>query len=361
MSTSRRDFLKTTTIIAGAGASLPLRSFASSATGAGSSAQASAQESVPVTGPAAYTRGIGHYPGAPGENFSPTLTLDSTTYRNLALLRPAYHSSSYDYNLTAQLVTDGIKDTHLPTWVSTSVDGIGILTKQDREVFLDHSSTNTLELKGHNPAVQIQLGGGETVAAIDRVAVFIVVPDNVDPATLSIVISTSDDGRVWKRVGTSSALAALAPGELPARPGRRFAPLLSLRSRCNSSASPASTRCNTTRRRPFPGRQNSGSGVQARSPFIKESSALSSAGPYTFTSAWMSAGLSEEWVYVDLGARCTFDRITLTWIARAAEGSIQLSDDAAGLAPSAAISPIRLRWLTTYGCRLRSRRDMCAC
>jgi hypothetical protein len=51
-------------------------------------------------------------------------------------------------------------------------------------------------------------------------------------------------------------------------------------------------------------------------------------GPYSFTSAWMSAGMGEEWVYVDLGARCAFDRVTLYWIARAAEGSVQVSDDA---------------------------------
>ena len=52
-------------------------------------------------------------------------------------------------------------------------------------------------------------------------------------------------------------------------------------------------------------------------------------GPYSFTSAWMSAGSQEEWVYVDLGAKCTFDRIVLSWIRRAAAGSIQASDDAA--------------------------------
>jgi hypothetical protein len=49
-------------------------------------------------------------------------------------------------------------------------------------------------------------------------------------------------------------------------------------------------------------------------------------------SAWMSAlpgaGSGPEWVYVDLGAPCTFDRIVLAWILRAAEGSIQASDDA---------------------------------
>ena len=53
------------------------------------------------------------------------------------------------------------------------------------------------------------------------------------------------------------------------------------------------------------------------------------AGPDIFSSAWMSAGSGEEWVYVDLGANCTFDRIALAWIQRAAEGAIQVSNDAA--------------------------------
>src|ERR1022692_476696 len=50
------------------------------------------------------------YPGDPKENFAPAMRIDSTTYRDLALHRPAYHSSAYDYNLTAQpggMVEDG--------------------------------------------------------------------------------------------------------------------------------------------------------------------------------------------------------------------------------------------------------------
>ena len=48
------------------------------------------------------------YPGNPSENFAPLMREDQKTYRNLALHRPAYHSSSYDYNLTAQLATMGM-------------------------------------------------------------------------------------------------------------------------------------------------------------------------------------------------------------------------------------------------------------
>lgn len=54
-----------------------------------------------------YTRGIGVYPGCPQEDFSPVLLPDNH-YRNLALLRATYQSSAYDYNLTSQLLTDGI-------------------------------------------------------------------------------------------------------------------------------------------------------------------------------------------------------------------------------------------------------------
>ena len=63
-----------------------------------------------------YTRGIGVYPGDPKEYTGPTLVPDSA-YRNIALHRPAYQSSAYDYNLTAQLVTDGIKETAAPQWI----------------------------------------------------------------------------------------------------------------------------------------------------------------------------------------------------------------------------------------------------
>ena len=55
-----------------------------------------------------YSRGIGVYPGNPNESFAPEMVADNNTYRNVAALKAAYHSSSYDYNLTAQLVTDGI-------------------------------------------------------------------------------------------------------------------------------------------------------------------------------------------------------------------------------------------------------------
>jgi hypothetical protein len=49
---------------------------------------------VMTLGAQEYTRGVGVYPGDPKEDFSPALRADGKTYRNLALRRPAFHSSS---------------------------------------------------------------------------------------------------------------------------------------------------------------------------------------------------------------------------------------------------------------------------
>src|SRR5579875_2964538 len=84
-----------------------------------------------------FTRGVGVYPGDPHEYFGPLLVSDQTTYRNLALRRPAYQSSAYDYNLTAQLVTDGIKDSEMPRWLATWTSERGEQKKNEREYLLD--------------------------------------------------------------------------------------------------------------------------------------------------------------------------------------------------------------------------------
>ena len=274
-----------------------------------------------------YNRAVGAYPGDPAEDFSPVLVPDSTAYRNLALLRPAYHSSSYDYNLTAQLVTDGIKDTKRPRSVATSVSSSGPLAKNEREFFLDHNPTSVVELRGATPWAQVELRGGESVPKVDRVDLLVVVPLGVGRQDLRFGVSVSDDGRAWKKAGSAPAPEPSSLAGYPPRfalPGQLFAPSIPLdpvsqsrfyRIELEAINAPL-----------FPLNVTWRLGIVA---FLHENQRVEVGGPYDFVSAWMSAGLDEEWVYVDLGARCEFDRVVLYWIARAAEGSIQVSDDAA--------------------------------
>jgi hypothetical protein len=329
MSTSRRGFLKTTAIAGASVAMKGLSAFAEQDTATTPGSARSSREISEPSNPVQYTRGIGIYPGAPGENFAPELVPATETYRNLALARPAFHSSSYDYNLTAQLVTDGVKDTRLPSWIVVSNGIRGQLPKTEREVIVDHAPMNTLELSGERIHVDIELAGGESVPEVDRVQLFAVAPPQTAPESLQFTISESTDGRSWRQIGATSAPRPASTAGYPpdfAGPNQFFTPSIPL----NAVSRSRFYRVECARNPSPEGAQLVPEAVWrlGQVAFFRDDHRVEIGGPYSFTSAWMSAGLGEEWVYVDLGSRSEFDRIALYWIARAAEGSIQVSDDA---------------------------------
>ena len=326
--TSRRSFLKTTAI---AGVSVAVEGTAAFAEQGNSAVQSTETHKPPsATAPREeFTRGIGVYPGNPAENFNPELVLDAPTYRNLALLRPAWHSSSYDYNLTAQLVTDGIKDTSLPRWVVVSDPVRGPLPKEERETVLDHDPMIPMELRWPNTNIDIELSGGDRPFEVDQVKLILLGPREIPAANLGFTVSTSEDGRIWKQVGTMKgpkpAPTAGFPPDLIAS-GPIYTPAIPFQSPCKSRyyridciLDPAGI---------DPDLLEKATWQVTEVAFFRSDQRVEVGGPYSFTSAWMSAGMAEEWVYVDLGTRFEFDRVKLFWIARAAEGSIQVSDDA---------------------------------
>src|SRR5271169_5646055 len=97
-----------------------------------------------------YTRGVGVYPGDVKEDFSPSMKIDAQNYRNLALHRPAYQSSSYDYNLTAQLITDGIKESQLPSWIVVTTSSDSVVKRNERGWVLDRNPMTRKSLQGSN-------------------------------------------------------------------------------------------------------------------------------------------------------------------------------------------------------------------
>ena len=328
VTTSRRDFLKTTAV-AGTGMAMDgLSAFAEplgkAETGpAASQVQAGIEAKTPE-----FTRGIGIYPGEPGADFGPILEADTSgSYRNLALLRPAYHSSSYDYNLTAQLVTDGMKDDKLPRWIVVSEPSRGPVAKPDREVIVDHAPMNTMELLGTPAQVDIEIAGGDGAPEIDRIQLFVVSPMLARAESLKFTISTSEDGREWQEAGSVSAPKPASTAGYPpdfCAPNHFFTPSISLNALSRSRF--YRVECATSGIGRFGG---PGTGWRVgQVAFYKGHERVEIGGPYSFTSAWMSAGCGVEWVYVDLGTDCEFDHVKLNWIARANEGSVQVSDDA---------------------------------
>ncbi len=288
-----------------------------------------------------YTRGVGIYPGNPEEDFAPVLVPDQTTYRNLALHRPAYQSSSYDYNLTAQLLTDGIKESVLPRWISTTLSTSGIAKKNEREFLLDHNTTSNINLGGPNGWVQFELSGGEAPLEIDRIDLEGRIRTTAQPGTPKPAPSSAPseapqgrvgvwnctvlgyDGQAWKVLGQATGdippTPAPPPGSFPF-----FGPAGALLKPSVSFPSSHSRIYRVTLDSTF-----NGPWILNDVMFFKGNQPVEIGGPYHFSSSWMSEDTGEEWVYVDLGSRCTFDCIALYWIRRAAEAVIQVSDDAA--------------------------------
>ncbi len=114
----------------------------------------------PVLADEVSTRGVGVYPGDPAEDFSPSLVAAPEGRRNLALHRPATQSSAYDYNLAAQLVTDGIRETAVPRWFSFSTEEDDPAPKHEQAFVVDDNIVTGVEV-GEPGWIAFELGGGD--------------------------------------------------------------------------------------------------------------------------------------------------------------------------------------------------------
>ena len=291
-----------------------------------------------------YTRGVGIYPGNPKEDFSPTMKIDSVHYRNLALYRPVYQSSSYDYNLTSQLITDGIVDTELPGWIVVATSSDGILKRDGREHVLDRHGSSQQALEGSNAWIKIEMAGNYDVPPVDSLSLSgtVIIDTLLQPQHWDITVSGSNDGTKWEQLSIASgdglpgedALTNMAKRfsiDLKKMPQqqmafiKRFAPpdrrIIQYSFKLNQAVHYKYFRLNV----------NNSIAKNWTINDLEMFNAGHSApvgGPYHFTSAWKSAGAGEEWIYVDLGAECTFDQVKLDWIRQASSGSLQVSNNA---------------------------------
>jgi hypothetical protein len=271
-----------------------------------------------------YTRGPGIYPGNPREDFSPSMSIDDTTCRNLALHRPAWHSGSIDYSLTAQLVTDGILDSVIPQRVLTYTSEHGLLKKNEREWIIDRHNGTAVTISSSSCWIQIEIAGGKNIPVVDSINISgILRIDDRDSMGYICIVLASDDGEQWDELGRIESRG------FPGWPlGERY-----------RSWMPADLRTFN-----YPFKLPSVAGyrfyrLELDAPNVRiwnigefglfiNNDRIKLGGPYDFTSAWMSEGTGREWIYVDLGSECKIDSIVLYWISRAGAGAVQMSVDA---------------------------------
>ena len=276
-----------------------------------------------------YTRGIGAYPGLPAEDFSPELKPDFENYRNIALNRTAYHSSSYDYNLTAQLVTDGIVASTQPQYLSLTTNG-GELTKREKEWTIDNGPYSKNTLYGENAFMHYRLHNwSERVSKVTFKGNVAYDEAKAKDGYEIIFEGAAADGR-WVELGRISGKG------MPGKQGRH-----ALHSDPNKQSEPVSYPTRTLNESIELSRcgdycnyrltMRMAGAVEwnfTAIDFYNNDSQVDFLASKFFTSAWMSATQGEEWVYIDLGSRSEFDRVKLHWLRKPAQGMLQISDDA---------------------------------
>ncbi len=306
---------------------------------------------VPVIEAVPQSRGVGVYPGNPEEDFSPSLVAAPQGRRNLALHRAATQSSAYDYNLVAQLVTDGIKQSALPRWLSVKTSTDGELPKHRREFVVDDNRVSGIDLDGPG-WIDLLLGGGEAPLGFDRVDIGLVKrnwipigPPSVSPACLpglwgppvnqpdedDIIewsVALTEGGRRVEELGRGN-------GKVPPEPvlpssveemGKIFNWLVDANPVLWSSVvldEPISSQHLRIQLEDLECKQ----WLLAEVRLFRDGERIFLGGPHHFGSAWLSEGLGEEWIAVDLGAVADIDSVALHWLFQAADGEVQVSDD----------------------------------
>lgn len=277
-----------------------------------------------------YTRGIGVYPGSPQEDFSPELLPDEDQYRNLALLRTTYQSSAYDYNLTSQLLTDGIVTDRAPQYFDLQT-AEGSVPKREREWMIDGGPYSRNTVRGEEVFFLFSMHNYNKTISRAVVTGTLIYDDKAAQGGYEMTWEASNDGTTWTVLAVNKGAAL--PGK--ARSGRvevndpnKQTGTVSMPMRrleetfdFTNTAAYASYRIRLRMKGAYEWTfhevefSNADGGVDLKPSQF-------------FTSAWMSATAGEEWVSVDLGSHSEFDKVILHWVNKAVEGRIQTSDDA---------------------------------
>ena len=283
-------------------------------------------------------RPIGQYPGNPSEYYGPTL-IPGNPSSNIALNRIAYQSSSWDYNLTSQLLTDGIIKDKTPAWLNVTTPE-GSLPPNKREACID----------GNEWTCNI-LMGGDTWQQYDWEGMYIDI-DEVEmvcsmaywenaPKGFKIRLLTSKDGKKWKVAdewkgdslpGTASRRRVHSDPNKNSGddllPTRNIDHIFKLTGKPFSHmrlelVTPSAAHWTITELKM---RKN---GTRAKGILPSEH----------FVSAWRSLGTENEWVTIDLGTESDINWILLFWINNPSSGNIQVSADNQNWKTVASLSP----------------------
>ncbi len=150
---------------------------------------------LPLQAQVSHTRGIGIYPGRPGEHFTPQLGTD-TVVRNVALFKKAWASSAVNHSLTAQLVTDGIVETAEPAWLEV-VSNTGAVPLHASEWTIDGGRYSEWPLMGEHAYIEYRWHNQMKAVSGLHLTGRLAHHEGAQPP-YSIVVKGSSDGQTWR-------------------------------------------------------------------------------------------------------------------------------------------------------------------
>ena len=254
------------------------------------------------------TRGIGVYPGDPAECFAPELVPGGDRQRNIALLRAASHSSSFNFDQTAQLVTDGILPDGPSRWVTVTRDGEPVSRMENG--YLTDQNLAGIACKAPSSVVEVRFNGYEISA--DKL--IITGSDGWVPAGSTVSVEGEVNGE-WKPLGAGKVKGTnedLVGENDMIRHNYEFPLIL-------KEYGPFSAVRLTT--------NTPGDFTLTEVFFYKDGKDVDVMPNTFFTSSWKSATAENEWVTIDLGAQSTFSQMNFCWLNGPAAAKVQVSKD----------------------------------
>ena len=252
---------------------------------------------------------------------------------NLAYMRPVRTSSCFDYNLTGQLITDGITTTAMPPSLTVTTHD-GLLPRREREWAIDGGEWTRNTLMGSSNFLQYEWTAMSVKA--DRISlrcsvayreseahsgysIRLLVPDGKKKGAWRVAAESHGDklpGTPSKNLVNSDPNKQTAQDMLPSRDIKMQLEL------------PAGCRDLHAMRVEF-SMDGAAYWTINNIDFYKGAErVLADVIPNShFGSAWMSAGDGKEWAQVDLGGQSAANELRLSWIRRPRHGAIEVSDD----------------------------------
>lgn len=262
---------------------------------------------------------------------------------NIALNKAAYASSSYDYNLTAQLVTDGVVATSEPAWLRVGT-AEGELPRREKEWTVDAGPYSNNRLEGAVNFLEYEWSAQKFSAACVRVRGYVVYEE---PAKgWSITCFAGNHGVDIKTVGFVGNSGLPGSKRYPevitdpnkqtesiTRPAREFDLEIPLNNAVDFNHFKIEFNMNgalfwVVYAVDFSTDPSFGKSYDTGAYDSKESRGFNVLPSAVYSSVWMSADDKPQWVYVDLGSKKKFNELRLYWIHKAKNGCVEISDDA---------------------------------